>query len=156
MKSFFRAALCVNIIYMLWSFGFGLIFCCSASAGQEVYHYYPEKSELKGTLSRKSFYGPPGYGEDPKHDKKERVYILRLEKPIKVVAAGKGGQNEGHDNVRELQVDSAGKIPMKDFLNKKVRIRGTLRTAEIGHDHTDVLITPEEIVPDNRRPAKTR
>lgn len=123
---------------------------------QAVYHYSPEKAELTGVLTQKIFYGPPGYGEDPKHDKKEHVYVLKLERPIRVIATDKDSQNEGHDNIRELQVDYTGKILLKNFLKKKVRIRGTLRSAEIGHDHTDVLITPDEILPDDRPPAKTR
>ncbi len=126
-----------------------------SAAGQAVYHYGPEKVELTGVLMQKTFYGPPGYGEDPRHDRKEHVYILRLEKPIRVIAAARDSRNEGHDNVRELQVDDNGKMPLKSLLKKKVRVRGSLRSAEIGHDHTDVLITPEHIGQDNGRAPET-
>jgi hypothetical protein len=115
-------------------------------AGDMVYHYYPEKTELTGTLTKKMFYGPPGYGEDPRHDKKEHVFILKLDRPINVVA--ESSNDTSHDNVREIQVNNLKGSKLDPMLKRKVKITGKLSSASIGHDHTDVLIDAEEIIPD--------
>lgn len=117
-----------------------------ASAADKVYQYYPEKVELTGMLVKKMFYGPPGYGEDPKHDKKEQVFILKLDRPIKVVA--QSSDYTSHDNVREIQISKIQGAALEQLLKKKVRIKGSLYSASIGHDHTDVLIDADEAVPD--------
>jgi hypothetical protein len=38
--------------------------------------YQPKVVELKGTLSVKTYYGPPNYGENPDTDAKEALPIL--------------------------------------------------------------------------------
>lgn len=131
-----------------------LILLQGLAFGQEkVYHYYPAKVELSGTLIKKMFYGPPGYGEDPKHDRKEHVFILRLAKPIRVVADSP--DYTSHESAREIQVNNSKRLKLEPMLKKKVRIRGTLSSAAIGHDHTDVLIDAEEVIPEGALGAAT-
>ena len=43
--------------------------------------YQPTIVTLKGTLSVKTFYGPPNYGENPDTDAKEDLPILIFKKP---------------------------------------------------------------------------
>ena len=116
-----------------------------AAGEKNAYNYEPHKVELTGILIRKIFYGPPGYGEDPKTDKKEYAYIIKLEKPISAIAAEDDTTNESHDNVKEIQVVNIKHISLKPLLQKRVTAKGTLFSAITGHHHTDVLINLEEI-----------
>jgi len=40
---------------------------------------------ISGKVQKVKFFGPPGYGDDPKHDQKLTAYILKLSEPIKVI-----------------------------------------------------------------------
>jgi hypothetical protein len=106
----------------------------------DAYHYEPTVVELTGKLVEKVFYGPPGYGEDPKTDSKEHAAILQLEKPIKVIAEKSDEFNETKSNVKQLQIINIKRIPLSPYLNKKVKLSGKLSSAITGHHHTDVLI----------------
>lgn len=46
---------------------------------------------ISGKVQKVKFFGPPGYGDDPKHDQKFTAYVLKLSEPIKVV---ENDQNE--------------------------------------------------------------
>lgn len=118
-----------------------------ATAEEVVYHYEPQEVELSGTLTERIFYGPPGYGEDPKHDTKEQATVLKLEGPITVIPEGRDATNERHDNVSEVQVVNMKHLPLAALFEKKVKVSGTLFSAITGHHHTDVLINAEEISP---------
>jgi hypothetical protein len=137
----FRLAILILLLLIQTSF-----------AGEQAYQYYPNKAVLTGTLTKKMFYGPPGFGEDPKHDKKEHVFILKLAKPIKVVA--ESSDYTSHDNIRELQVNNLRRLKLNPMLKKKVIIKGTLYSASIGHDYTNVLIDAEEVT-DTTSASKT-
>jgi hypothetical protein len=58
----------------------GVIFLVSsaASAG-ECLGYEPGIVTIQGHVSLKPAYGPPGFGEDPKHDAREDYLALTLE-----------------------------------------------------------------------------
>src|SRR6478736_2094703 len=73
---------------------------------QPTYKFEPAVSTLTGTLKAEVFYGPPGYGETPKTDKKETAYILHLTKPITVIAdpADEVGLNRTTKNVTKIQL----------------------------------------------------
>src|SRR4051794_27856573 len=38
--------------------------------------------QLEGTLTERTFYGPPGFGESPATDVRDRVLVVRLARPI--------------------------------------------------------------------------
>lgn len=120
----------------------------SAWAG-ESYRYAPAKVTLIGTLKAAMFYGPPRYGEDPKHDRKEHVFVLELDTPIDLAADAANDFNVAQANVRRLQV-----VPLPDdpkalprLRNRHVQASGTLFGAQTGHHHTDVLLHLETITP---------
>ena len=104
-----------------------------------TYHYEPAVVELTGKLVEKVFYGPPGYGENPKIDSKEDAAILQLTKPINVVAEKGDKFNETKTNIKELHLINIKRIPLSSFLKKKVKISGKLSSALTGHHHTGVL-----------------
>lgn len=101
--------------------------------------YEPDTVRISGTLTRRMFYGPPGFGEDPKHDQKEVGFYLEPAAPLCTVASQ---DNEAKDRVRlvQLVLDSAGYARLRPRLGRSVTLRGTLFAAITGHHHTPILL----------------
>ena len=118
----------------------------SADEPSSYLKYEPARVSLKGRLVEKVFFGPPGYGEDPKNDRKERQYILILNAPINLEA---DRDNPSEKNVREVTIVVLDfkKVPVKRYLDKAVRVDGTLFHAVTGHHNTPVLITASRVEP---------
>lgn len=121
------------------------------TASGNKYYYEPSVSVIEGTLITRMYYGPPGFGEDPKNDKKLYPYILKLDSPIQVIAKeGDLDVNDSdHTDVREVQVvpmNSNDTKKVKGFLNKRIKIQGTFFSAFTGYHHTDVLIQVDKIL----------
>jgi hypothetical protein len=55
--------------------------------------YEPQTVELDGRLVPQSKYGPPNYGEQPKTDRKVKVPVLVLKKPVSVLPNQEDGYN---------------------------------------------------------------
>lgn len=88
--------------------------------------------ELIGTLSLKHFYGPPGWGEDTIHDRKENNYILYLTQPIMFLDTVMGS----HDwvKIRKIVVVSFNNnFNISEYLNERVEIRCLLVTSPTMH-----------------------
>lgn len=111
----------------------------------DVYKFEPAVVYLTGELIQKQFYGPPGYGEDPKTDRKENASILILNHPIKVVAEIGDRFNETRDNVKVIQLINVKRIALSPFFQKNVKVTGKLSSAITGHHHTDILIEIDDI-----------
>lgn len=111
----------------------------------DTYKFEPAVVTLAGKLVEKEFFGPPGYGENPKTDSKEHAAILLLANPIKVVAEKDDQFNETRDNIKEVQLINVKRIPLSKFFQNKVKITGKLSSAITGHHHTAVLIEIDEI-----------
>jgi hypothetical protein len=52
----------------------------------ECLRYGPDPVGITGKLARHTFYGAPGFGEDPKHDHKETGFYLDLQIPVCTIA----------------------------------------------------------------------
>jgi hypothetical protein len=117
----------------------------SAQAQRKQFHYDTEKVALTGKVIARTFFGPPGFGEDPKTDSRESQYILVLDMPIDVV--GTPGENETERGVKQitLVVLDFKAIPIRPWLRQRVTVEGTLFHAITGHHHTKVLITVSSI-----------
>jgi hypothetical protein len=91
---------------------------------------------LTGTLSKASF-------ENDAYKRREQVYVLNLVTPIDVAGDELGDPVK---NVKKIQVifmrDS---VNPENFLNKKLRITGSLFHAHTAHHFTDVLIQIKEM-----------
>lgn len=112
--------------------------------------YGPNAVNVTGTLVRLTFYGAPGFGEDPAHDKKERGFYLEVTVPVCTIA-GRDDVDRPLENVRRVQLvlDSAGYARLRPFLGKRVTLRGTLFGASTGHHHAPLLLdvfTPVHVV----------
>ena len=117
----------------------------SDSVSFPTYYYEPDTCAIYGLLNKESFYGPPGYGEDPKKDAKEYCYVLKLKVPIDIKP--KEGSDKNFDlpqyNVQRIQIFSNDKT-VNDFLEGRigdnVMLRGRLFGASTGHHHTPVIM----------------
>jgi hypothetical protein len=111
----------------------------------DTFKFEPAVVTLTGKLVKKEFFGPPGYGENPKTDSKVQAAILLLANPIKVVAEKDDQFNETRDNIKEVQLINVKGIDLSKFFRKKVKVTGKLSSAITGHHHTDVLIEIDDI-----------
>jgi hypothetical protein len=102
--------------------------------------YEPDTVRILGKLTRRTFYGPPGFGEDPKHDAKEVGFYL--ESPVALCTL-KSSDNEAKSGVKlvQLVLDSAGYARLRPRLGTSVALRGTLFAAITGHHHAPILLT---------------
>jgi outer membrane murein-binding lipoprotein Lpp len=112
-----------------------------STANQENYQY-DSVSVITGIITTESFYGPPGFGEHPKTDSKEEVYILSVEKPITVISkeTDENATNTTKENVSKIQLIMPDNIEAPAYKNKTVRLTGTFFGPQTGHHHTDVLL----------------
>ncbi|HYW69635.1 MAG TPA: hypothetical protein VE961_01295, partial [Pyrinomonadaceae bacterium] len=64
-----------------------LILVCAITAGgqRRKLYYQPEKATVTGRIVYRTFFGPPGYGENPKTDSRETQDILLLDSPVDVI-----------------------------------------------------------------------
>ena len=90
-------------------------------------------SNVYGTLTVETFYGPPGYGEDPLNDSKEQHSILVLEE-------------EPLGDTAKIQVVYLGDEDISNLTNKKVRVIGTFFSSHTGHHNTPILIEARQIL----------
>ena len=121
------------LIALLWATAL------SAQAQRKQVHYGPEKVALTGRVVSRTFYGPPGYGENPKTDSRESQYILLLDRPIDVLGSPDDEAERGVKQIT-LVVSDFKATPVRPWLHQRVVIEGTLFHAITGHHHTRVLI----------------
>jgi hypothetical protein len=121
--------------------GIALIGCAAVSASACEKYGLPNTT-LAGTLSVETFFGPPGYGESPDTDAKERQAILHLAQPLCTVASDDAPA--GQDQVKVTLVPMQP-LDLRAFVGKAVAVRGSLFHAITGHHHTDVLITLDDL-----------
>jgi hypothetical protein len=110
--------------------------------------YAPAKTTLTGKLVIETKLGPPGYGEDPKHDRKVRIYVLRLTSPVSLRG---GDERKGDQNIHELEIffhsrqDTATWDSGHAALGKCVTLIGELRGADMGADYTPVVMWVDQL-----------
>jgi len=111
------------------------------------YKYEPEVVNLEGVIKISTNFGPPNYGETPEIDKKVTIYILELNSPINVLGDPNDELNlSSFTNISNIQIALYKyKNDIKNKINKKVIIKGTLFQGVTGHHYTDILITVHEI-----------
>lgn len=121
----------------------------TTTPNQKEYFYEPTISVISGTLKIESFYGPPGYGENPQTDSREDSYILNLENSINVISKTKeveeGDFNISKYNISKIQLTSSSGVKFTNYKNKNVRLTGSFFGASTGHHHTDVLLNINKI-----------
>lgn len=116
----------------------------SFTSASACYRYDSERVKVVGTVAIRTYYGPPGYGETPGMDRRERQGILLLAKPICVV----GDPAKSYPSVSD-QTEITLVPPLNENLtkyrNRTVEVGGTLFGAHTGHHRTPVLIDIDTI-----------
>jgi hypothetical protein len=116
------------------------IYTAYASA-QGCLSYDVAGAQLTGTISRKTFPGPPNYESIRRGDEPETYWILHLARPICTTASA---DNDAESNVTDIQLILAPKqyALYKKFIGGRARVRvtGKLLHAITGHHHTQVLL----------------
>jgi hypothetical protein len=117
-----------------------------ATAAQEPsYRYDTGGVQSRGTLTRRSVYGPPGDGETPEQDERGTILVLRLFQPI---AVGPVSQVVHKDNpnadtfkdVREVQlvIPRNANHGIDTLFGKVVLASGVLNEQVAPSEYTDV------------------
>lgn len=118
-------------------------------ANQKRYFYGPSVSVITGRLNQQMHYGPPGFGENPKEDVKEYVFMLTIPADIAVFSNSKEQEDEGIDvtkqNITEIQLMSSNGVDLDAYVNKNVRLSGTLFGSHTAHHYADVLMDVEKL-----------
>jgi hypothetical protein len=125
------------ILKIVWKILCISLIGCAALSASACEKYGLPSTTLAGTVTVETFYGPPGYGESPETDSKERQAILHLAKPLCTLASDDDPAEQ--DQVKVTLVPM-GNLSLRAFVNKTVTVRGSLFHAFTGHHHTDVLI----------------
>jgi len=105
--------------------------------------------ELTGKVTTVTYYGPPGYGEDPAHDQKLTAFILKLDHPIRAVALN-GDELSFTTQTEELQLVGHEHIPLLKKAAKKgetVTLRGELFSSHTGNHVRDLLMDVQSVRP---------
>ena len=107
--------------------------------------YEPEIVTLDGTVHEAIGYGPPGYGETPRIDARERYQSLTLDAAL-CVLQGDDDLKEEERGVRQVQiVTETGRPIARD--GQHVVLTGTLFHGFNGHHHTKVLVQAAKVWP---------
>jgi hypothetical protein len=110
-----------------------MILSCSVFAQDLIFN---NPVTVSGLLKTKMFYGPPGYGEDPKSDARETAYILYLNHPIQIPMENSGGGAV----YSKMQVVYDNPKLLRKLVGRKVTVSGDLFESMTGHHHTEILI----------------
>ena len=104
--------------------------------------FEPATVELSGTLTERTFPGPPNYENVKSGDKPETYWILQLKSPVDVSPLEEDDINYRVLNVRNIQLVLSADVrdPLLLRRNQRVLVMGTLYSAISGHHHTRVLI----------------
>jgi hypothetical protein len=104
--------------------------------------------KITGTLTRKTFPGPPNYESVRKGDRAEMYWLVELRSPACVLEDKVSPDlNPSQDQIREVQLvlESAMYKTYSGLIGRRVVAQGTLFGAHTGHHHTPVLLTVESI-----------
>jgi len=112
-----------------------------ASAAGSCVQYGEALNGLTGIMQIRTFFGPPGYGENPVTDRREAQGILFLDRPICTVANEKTyEQAEANQIEVTLVPDSGPRVNFADFAGKRVSVHGKLFHGFTGHHRTPLLL----------------
>jgi hypothetical protein len=135
---------------LLWATALLFLAIQSAYAG-ECFKFDPAIVKLSGKVVPTMFYGPPNFGEDPKHVRKCIYPVLKLERPIRIC--------EGQIDKSMMDVPSqASELQMVFFHppyganwnGKRVIVTGKLYSWDNANQHTPILISVINVEPASR------
>ncbi|WP_368545020.1 DUF4431 domain-containing protein [Enterobacter soli] len=99
-----------------------------------------DKVSLKGVISIKLYYGPPGWGEDKNNDEKLHEWILHLKRPLTCVTDVDTNNQNWNQDVQLIMRDSKEYKFKENYIGKTVNAYGVIFLAENGYHMTPVLL----------------
>lgn len=99
---------------------------------------------LYGKVSTQTFYGPPGFGENPETDSIESQALLKLDSPI-CVDGGNDPFSQLESEQNEITLVPMEGTQLKQYVGRHVVAKGVLFHSFSGHHHTSVLIELQSI-----------
>lgn len=131
----------IRVIPLIVVLLFGVQSAAAQSKSSRCFPYEPDTVRVSGTLARHTYYGAPGFGEDPKHDAKEVGFYLDLPTPICTTAGG-DDFDIARTGIRRVQLilHEGGYARLRPLLGKRVTLRGTLIGSITRHHHAPVLL----------------
>jgi hypothetical protein len=140
----------IGILGTLVALGVTSVVSSAVSAG-ECLDYEPAMVTIQGSVSLKPAYGPPGFGEDPKHDAREDYLALTLDTPVCMAASPKPQTEDvAETDIRTMQLvfrNGEAFQQAKRWIGKQTSVTGGLYHGFAGHHHTTVLLEVKEIGP---------
>jgi hypothetical protein len=122
----------------------GYFLLSSIASAEQCLQYEPETVTIQGSVFLKPAYGPPGFGEDPRHDAREDYLALTLDTPMCVTASSKPQTEDVAESaIKTVQLvfrNSEAFRRAKHWVGKKTSVTGSLYHGFTGHHHTTVLL----------------
>ncbi len=103
--------------------------------------------QIRGIVRKVKYYGPPGFGDNPKEDKLLTATILKLDRPIEVVETNPDGVNTT-TTTTEVQLAAQGfygQLDAAEKRHKEVTISGEFFSAHTGYHIRDLLMLVESV-----------
>lgn len=115
-----------------------------------TYCYQPCAVTLTGAIESHPGYGPPGFGEDPKVDRKVMYYILILKQPINVKSSN---LFDAKASVKEVQLMFPYESRLYPIKKGKVLVSGQLQGPVSGMAVREVVLIVSSLkkIPDTVR-----
>jgi len=125
--------------------GFAVLLAPTAALAARCLQYEPAKVAVSGVVFARTDWGPPGYGEDPAHDERERHLYVRLDRSLCVLRSYRDDPDDQTErNVRVMELTWAfGAFPKVQ--DRHVLMRGHLFHGYDGHHHTRVLLWVDRV-----------
>ena len=136
------------------SLAVGTLLCSGNLCGQDsnfpsaCLSYEPTVVKIAGTLTRKTFPGPPNYESVRRGDRAETYWFVELHAPVCVTEdKADPDLNPSQDRVGKIQLvlDPDAYKTYKGLVDGEVVATGSLFGAHTGHHHTPVLLTTKFI-----------
>jgi len=109
--------------------------------------YEPNRITLTGQIVHKRLPGPPNYRSVAHGDRPESVYFVALDQPVCVSADPTSSRNtRSYAGITEIQL-LISPVEGSTAVGKRMRISGTLSSAQSGYHRTPVLLTVKEMNP---------
>lgn len=111
------------------------------ASAQNCLAYETDGVRLTGTISKKTFPGPPNYESIRRGDEPETYWILHLARPICTTASADDDAERGVTDIQLILTPKQYAL-YKKFIGRKARltVTGKLLHAITGHHHTQVLM----------------
>lgn len=123
-------------------------------SGEITYKCEAAGIQLQGKVVEHIFYGPPGFGDTPAQDAREKAFILLLDKAITVQPQSDAEARDstcltGFHHVRRVQLEFLHMLAtgVGKLSGSMVTVSGTLDEAAAPSEHTDVTMDVESIKP---------